>query len=107
MEKNNKQHVAELENFNIDSRAYSEGENYFKYDILENMCLSDNNENTQNENELEIKGVLFDSSKVMVSFAVVLIFSCSIHFSLSSVALSHLLWLINLMLPNISRLGKT
>ena len=103
MEKNNKQHVAELDNFNIDSRAYCDGENYFKYDILEDMCLSDNNENTQNENGLEIKGVLFDSSKVMVSFAIVLISSYNIHFSLSSVVLSHLLLLINLMLPNRSR----
>ena len=103
MEKNNKQYVAELDNFNIDSRAYSDSENYFKYYILEDMCLSDNNENTQNENGLEIKGVLFDSSKVMVSFAIVLISSYNIHFSLSSVVLSHLLLLINLMLPNRSR----
>lgn len=43
------------------------------YDISEHILLSDKDENTQNENELEMKGFLFESSKVMISVAMVLI----------------------------------
>ena len=73
MKKSSKKHVTELDNFHSDSRAYSEGENYFTYHILEHMFLSDQDENTQNENELEMKGFLFESSKVTISVAMVLI----------------------------------
>ena len=100
MEKSFKEHATGLGNFDIDSKAYSEGENHFTYDILEDMLVSDKDNNTQNEIEVEMKDFLFEGSTITVSAAMVLILSYSIRFSLSSIALSYLLLLINLMLPN-------
>ena len=100
MEKSSKEHATELGNFDIDSKAYSEGENHFTYDILEDMLVSDKDKNTQNDIEVEMKDFLFEGSTITVSAEMVLILSYSTRFSLSSIALSYLLLLINLMLPN-------
>ena len=85
MEKNNKKHAAELDSFNTDSRSYNECENHFTYDILKDMFLSEKDENTHNESELEMKGFLFEGSKITVLAAMVLILSYFVRFSLSSV----------------------
>lgn len=107
MEKNNKKHATELDNFDIDSKAYSEGENHFAYDILEDMLLSDKDENTENESEFEMKDFVFEGSAITVSTGMVLILSYSCRFSSSSAASSHLLLLLNWILPNGSKLCKT
>ena len=96
MEKNNKKHATELDNFDIDSKAYSEGENHFAYDILE-----------ENESEFEMKDFVFEGSAITVSTGMVLILSYSCRFSSSSAASSHLLLLLNWILPNGSKLCKT
>ena len=49
------------------------------------MFLSEKDENTHNESELEMKGFLFEGSKITVLAAMVLILSYFVRFSLSSV----------------------
>lgn len=47
------------------------------------MFLSQKDENTHNESELEMKGLLFEGSKITVLAAMVLVLSDFVRFSLS------------------------
>ena len=47
------------------------------------MFLSQKDENTHNESELEMKGLLFEGSKITVLAAMVLVLSHFVRFSLS------------------------
>ena len=96
----------EIDDFD-DIESFSENENDYMFDLSEDFYISENSKEEPSNSKQQKEDYLFNGSKVTISVAMVLILSYSIRFSLSSVALSNLLLLINMMLPVGSRLCKT
>ena len=89
-----------------DTELCSESENDYIFDLSEDFFMSENS-GEEPSNSKQQEDYLLDCSKVTISVTMVLILSYRIQFSLSSVALSNLLLLINMMVPVESRLCKT
>ena len=108
---NNKNVVSDEFDLEIDDyddiESFSENENDYMFDLCEDFCMPENSKEELSNSKQQKEDYLFDGSKVTISSAMVLILSYSIRFSLSSVALSNLLLLINIMLPVESKLCKT
>ena len=107
---NNKDVVSDEFDIEIDDYHHtelcSESENDYIFDLSEDFFMSENS-GEEPSNSKQQEDYLLDCSKVTISVTMVLILSYRIQFSLSSVALSNLLLLINMMVPVESRLCKT
>ena len=105
---NNKAVVSDEFHLEIDDyddiESCSENENNYIFDLSEDFFMSENSEEEPSNSKQQEEGYLFDGSKVTISASMILIPSYSIRFSLSSVVLSNLLLLANMI---VSRLCKT
>ena len=108
---NNKDVVSDEFDIEIDDyhdiELCSESENDYIFDLSEDFFMSENSGEEPSNSKQQEEDYLLDCSKVTISVTMGLILSYRIQFSLSSVALSNLLLLINMMVPVGSRLCKT
>ena len=89
-----------------DLESFSKNENDHMFDFSEDFFMSENSKEEPSNGEQEKEDYLFDGAKLTIPAAMILILSYIMRFSLSSVALSNLLLLINMMLRVGSRLCK-